>query len=47
MKGADYLADHIPDAELAVVEGARHAPNLTHAAEFDTRLVAFLDGRGL
>ena len=47
VNGANYLADRIPDAELAVVDGARHAPNVTHADEFDARLRTFLDARGL
>ena len=47
LDGAHYMAAKIPAAELAVVEGARHAPNVTHATEFDARLRAFLDARAL
>ena len=46
LDGARYMAGKIPGAELTVVDGARHAPNVTHADEFDERLRAFLDGRG-
>jgi pimeloyl-ACP methyl ester carboxylesterase len=37
------MADKIPGAELVVIAGAGHAPNVTHTAEFDARLRTFLD----
>ncbi|WP_381790906.1 alpha/beta fold hydrolase [Streptomyces niveus] len=40
---ARVMSDGIPDATLAVVEGAGHMPNLERRAEFDTVLGAFLD----
>jgi pimeloyl-ACP methyl ester carboxylesterase len=43
LAGAGYMAAKIPDATLAVVAGAGHAPNVTHAAEFDAHVLTFLD----
>jgi len=43
LAGSSYMADKIPGAELAVIAGAGHAPNVTHTAEFDARLRTFLD----
>jgi pimeloyl-ACP methyl ester carboxylesterase len=43
LAGASYMAAKIPDATLAVIAGAGHAPNVTHAAEFDAHVLAFLD----
>lgn len=40
---ARVMSDGIPDATLAVIEGAGHMPNLERRAEFDTVLGAFLD----
>lgn len=41
--GAEYMAAKIPGAELVVVPGAGHAPNLTHPQLFDDSLRRFLD----
>lgn len=43
IKGSDHMARVIPDARLAVIEGAGHAPNITHAAKFDAVLRQWLD----
>jgi pimeloyl-ACP methyl ester carboxylesterase len=43
LAGSSYMAEKIPDAELVVIPGAGHAPNVTHTAEFDARLRTFLD----
>ncbi|MFD3520050.1 alpha/beta fold hydrolase [Streptomyces sp. NPDC058653] len=40
---ARVMSEGIPDATLAVVEGAAHLPNLERRAEFDAVLGAFLD----
>lgn len=40
---ARVMSDGIPDATLAVIEGAGHMPNLERRAEFDAVLGAFLD----
>jgi pimeloyl-ACP methyl ester carboxylesterase len=45
MPGSAYLADKLPNAELVVIPGAGHAPNVTHPAEFDTPLRSFLVNR--
>jgi pimeloyl-ACP methyl ester carboxylesterase len=39
---ARLMSDEIPDATLAVVEGAAHMPNLERPAEFDEALEEFL-----
>jgi pimeloyl-ACP methyl ester carboxylesterase len=39
---ARLIADAVPGAELVVVEGAAHLPNLERPAEFDAALGAFL-----
>jgi pimeloyl-ACP methyl ester carboxylesterase len=47
--GSQYMATKIPGASLEQVEGARHAPNVSHAEQFNERVRAFLDtvdGRG-
>jgi len=43
LAGSQYVAAKVPDAELEVVEGARHAPNVSHAELFNERVRAFLD----
>jgi pimeloyl-ACP methyl ester carboxylesterase len=43
LAGSQYMADRIPHAELVVVDGAGHAPNLTHPNVFDAALRRFLD----
>jgi pimeloyl-ACP methyl ester carboxylesterase len=45
--GADYMAAKIPGAELVVIEGAGHAPNLTHPDVFNASLRSFFDRSGL
>ncbi len=42
LPGSRYMAEKIPGAELAVIAGAGHAPPLTHPAEFNAVLRAFL-----
>lgn len=44
--GSQYMAAKIPAAELVVIAGAGHAPNVSHAAEFDSVVMAFLDRIG-
>jgi len=39
---ANYMAAKIPRAELVEITGAGHAPNVTHADEFDRHLLDFL-----
>lgn len=41
--GSRYMAEKIPGARLAVIEGAGHAPNLSHPERFDAVLASFLD----
>jgi pimeloyl-ACP methyl ester carboxylesterase len=43
LAGSSYMADKIPDAQLVVIPGAAHAPNVTHTAEFDAHVRTFLD----
>lgn len=43
LAGSSYMADKIPGAELVVIPGAGHAPNITHTAEFDAHVRTFLD----
>lgn len=40
------LAEAIPDAELAVIEAAGHAPNLTHPDEVNRHIERFLGRLG-
>ena len=42
LAGARHMADTIPGATLEVVAGAGHAPNITHAAQFDDVVARFL-----
>lgn len=42
LAGSRYMADKIPTARLAVIEGAGHAPTVTHPEAFDAELRAFL-----
>ncbi|WP_027554878.1 alpha/beta fold hydrolase [Bradyrhizobium sp. Cp5.3] len=39
---AEFLASKIPNAELRIVDGAAHAPNLTHAEQVNKVMRAFL-----
>jgi len=41
---SEYMAKKIPGAKLVMVEGAAHAANMSHAAEFNAALRTFLDG---
>lgn len=40
----EEAVEAIPDAELAVIEGARHGAFYTHKPSFEKRVLAFLDG---
>ena len=42
--GSQYMAAKIPGASLAVIEGAGHAPNVSHPAQFNAIAQAFLSG---
>ena len=44
VKGSHYMASKIPDATLAVIDGAGHAPPVSHPAEFNRILRTFLEG---
>jgi pimeloyl-ACP methyl ester carboxylesterase len=43
LDGSRYMAAKIPGAELDVVDGARHAPNVSHPEQFNERVRALLD----
>jgi pimeloyl-[acyl-carrier protein] methyl ester esterase len=40
-----WLADALPDARYRVIEGAAHAPFLSHPREFENAVKEFLDAR--
>jgi pimeloyl-ACP methyl ester carboxylesterase len=40
--GSSYMASKIGDAQLVVIEGAGHSPNVTHREQFDAALAKFL-----
>ncbi|MDP2693586.1 MAG: alpha/beta fold hydrolase, partial [Gallionella sp.] len=42
-QAAQYLAAQLPDARLAVIEGAAHAPFLSHPDEFVEILADFME----
>lgn len=42
--GSQYMAHKIPHARLTIIDGAGHAPNVSHREQFDAALGAFLDG---
>ncbi len=44
VKGSHYMASKIPNATLAVIDGAGHAPPMSHADEFNAIVRQFLDG---
>ncbi|MFC0598433.1 alpha/beta fold hydrolase [Streptomyces palmae] len=43
LRDAETIRDLVPGAELAVIEGAAHMPNLERPAEFTAHLLRFLD----
>ncbi|HEX8627428.1 MAG TPA: alpha/beta fold hydrolase [Catenuloplanes sp.] len=45
IRDAQFLHERIPDARLAVIDGAGHLPNLERPAEFNQVLKAFLQAR--
>ena len=42
LAGSSYMASKIADAELVVIEGAGHSPNISHRDAFDAAFVEFL-----
>ena len=42
--GSEYMASKIPGASLSVIDGAGHAPNVSHPDEFNAIAHAFLSG---
>jgi pimeloyl-[acyl-carrier protein] methyl ester esterase len=42
-QASQYLAGHMPDARLALIRGAAHAPFLSHAEEFVEHVIDFLN----
>jgi pimeloyl-ACP methyl ester carboxylesterase len=46
LAGSRYMADKIPGATLAVIDGAGHAPPVSHPDAFNDTLRAFLAGLG-
>jgi pimeloyl-ACP methyl ester carboxylesterase len=42
LAGSSYMADKIPAARLVVIDGAGHAPMLSHADAFEAEVNAFL-----
>ena len=44
VKGSHYMASKIPDATLAVIDGAGHAPPVSHPDELNRVLRTFLEG---
>ncbi len=44
LSGAQWLAEQMPNARLAVIERAAHAPFLSHPGEFSALLMEFVDG---
>ena len=43
LPASNYMAKKIPHAERVVIEGAGHAPNMTHPNPFNESLRSFLD----
>ena len=44
MAGSQYMASKIPRASLTVIDGAGHAPSVSHPAAFNEALRSFLTG---
>jgi pimeloyl-ACP methyl ester carboxylesterase len=44
LAGSRYMAEKIPGAELAIIPGAGHSPNVSKPAEFHATLDRFLAG---
>ena len=42
--GSSYMAAKISDAQLVVIDGAGHSPNVTHREQFDAAVAKFLAG---
>jgi pimeloyl-[acyl-carrier protein] methyl ester esterase len=42
-EASQYLAGHLPDARLALIRGAAHAPFLSHENEFAEHVINFLN----
>jgi len=42
--GSAYMAAKISEAELVVIDGAGHSPNVTHREQFDAAVAKFLGG---
>jgi len=42
LAGSRYMAAKIPGATYVAIDGAGHAPNLTHAAQFDQAMLDFV-----
>jgi pimeloyl-ACP methyl ester carboxylesterase len=40
--GSSYMAAKIADAQLVVIDGAGHSPNVSHREQFDAAVVKFL-----
>jgi pimeloyl-ACP methyl ester carboxylesterase len=43
VKGSHYMAGKIPNATIAVIQGAGHAPPVTHSDEFNAVLRTYLE----
>ena len=43
LKGSHYMAEKIPRATIAVIQGAGHAPPVSHSDEFNTVLRTYLE----
>jgi pimeloyl-ACP methyl ester carboxylesterase len=43
VNGSHYMAGKIPGAELVIIPGAGHSPNLSHPDAFDAAMRSFLD----
>jgi pimeloyl-ACP methyl ester carboxylesterase len=43
VKGSHYMAGKIPEATIAVIDGAGHAPPVSHSDEFNTVLRTYLE----